>query len=119
MMKFAGLVMIVFGFIIIGVGLISGVTGIALGGIALTVLGLITTWKAERRVVVQSPRYVDLKKCPKCAAGVSVDAQVCKFCGFSFSPQSVDPPLKPVKKIDPEIGKLADQYSDFIKSKRS
>ncbi len=43
-----------------------------------------------------------LKKCPKCAEEVKVEAQICRFCGFEF-------PLSPAPE-EPKQGKLDSTY---------
>lgn len=40
-------------------------------------------------VLVAGPSSSSLKKCPKCAENVKVEAQICRFCNYEF-PSSID-----------------------------
>ena len=58
-------------------------------------------------LVAGSPQGT-LKKCPKCAEEVKVEAQVCRFCGFEFPQKEMVVSPEEVKK-----GEFQDQYENY------
>jgi len=71
-------------------------------------------------IIGQSPG--SLKKCPKCAEQVKVEARVCRFCGFDFPsitpPQDKPEPAKIEEKITQEtIDELWRQREAVLKKK--
>jgi len=96
--------------------------------LSIFVLNLFLGWSLVGWVVAlvwatakeESLEAGQLKKCPKCAEEVKVEAQICRFCGFDFTPKPIidqaQPP--PVKKRDPEVANLAANYINKMTSKK-
>ena len=63
-------------------------------------------------LVAGSPQGI-LKKCPKCAEEVKVEALICRFCNFEFpiSPAPPEPEKITQKNID-ELWELRKKVSD-------
>lgn len=64
----------------------------------------------------------NLKKCPKCTEEVKAEAQICRFCGFDFSPGPImEPrpysPVSTLKKVDSEVRDLAADYINRMSKK--
>ncbi len=56
-------------------------------------------------LVAGSPRGT-LKKCPKCAEEVKIEAQVCRFCGFQFFKSEAEKISEQMKILDSKIQSL-------------
>ena len=49
-----------------------------------------------------------LKKCPKCAEEINVEAQICRFCGYEFPSSSVEESL-----LDPKEKRIDNLRTKF------
>jgi hypothetical protein len=64
----------------------------------LVVGGIIWFVLKEQIVLVGGPPVSTLRRCPKCAEQIKVDAVVCRFCGYEFQ----SPPTPKVKGNESE-----------------
>ncbi len=73
-------------------------------------------------VLIAGPASGSVKKCPKCAEEVKVEAQVCRFCNYEFpkesSSQDQSKPIQIGEKITQEtIDQLWKQREAILKKK--
>lgn len=64
-------------------------------------------------LAVSGPPGVLLKKCPKCAEQVKIEALICRFCGFEFLSN------KDKEQMEKEIEKLKGSLMDLNKTIQS
>jgi len=96
--------------------------------LSIFVLNLFLGWSLVGWVVAliwavakeESLESGQLKKCPKCAEEVKAEAEICRFCGYNFSPAPVIEPVRPapLKKKDSDVANLAASYINKMTSKK-